>query len=250
MSRKKGSFASRRTILKWSLGGLGVAALASLPTRLTAQPAAQPSTGITSNGFKVLTFSANDIGILNFALLLEELEAAFYAAVIQSGRITDPREIDYIRQVGAHEAEHVRFLRNTLEGGVVFQTEDLVFNQDTLRAILADRNTILNTAVALEDLGVHTYNGAGPSLRNPTFLLAAGSIVSVEGRHAASIRALLELPVTETTCERAVSRDNLVPELNPFIGSPYDELYTFKQVLEIVRALNILRNPINGKLFA
>ncbi len=79
----KGFWPSRRTLLKWGLCGLGAAALTTIPKAVTAQG--------NIFGVKALTFNADDIGILNFALLLEELEAAFYAAVVQSGKITNPR---------------------------------------------------------------------------------------------------------------------------------------------------------------
>ncbi len=241
MSRIKGS-ASRRTLLKWGLCGLGAAALTTVPKLVTAQG--------NIFGVKALTFNADDVGILNFALLLEELEAAFYAAVVQSGKITNPTELDYMRTLGAHEAEHVTFLRGVLGANATFATNQLSFNKPGLNAVLQDRETILNTAVSLEDTGVHAYNGAGPSLKNPTYLLAAGSIVSVEGRHAVGARALLQRPATELPSERKVSDAELVPELNPFKDRAYDELYTPKQIVAIVSSLNLLNNPITGALVA
>jgi hypothetical protein len=51
---------------------------------------------------------------------------------------------------------------------------------------------VLNAAKTFEDLGVSAYNGAGYLLQNTTFLLLAGKIVSVEARHAAAIRELLQ----------------------------------------------------------
>lgn len=241
MKRRKVSSTSRRSLLKWGLCGLGAVALTTLPKRLTAQ---------TEDGIKTLTFNADDIGILNFALLLEELEAAFYLLVIKSGTITDPRELDYMRALGAHEAEHVKFLRSVLGEDTTFATKDLSFNRAGLDALLSDRDTILNAAVALEDTGVHAYNGAGTSLTNPIYLLAAGSIVSVEARHAAGVRGLLRRPATEPDSDRTVSDAELVPELNPFKGRAYDELYTPNQIVAIVGSLNIINNPINGALVA
>lgn len=240
MKKRKAS-STRRTLLKWGLCGLGAVALTTLPKRLTAQ---------TDNGMKTLTFDADDIGILNFALLLEELEAAFYLLVLKSGKITDRTELDYITALGAHEAEHVKFLRSVLGENTTFETKDLTFNTSGLDALLIDRDTILNSAVALEDTGVHAYNGAGTSLTNPVYLLAAGSIVSVEARHAAGARGLLQKPATEPDSDRKVSDAELVPERNPFKGRAYDELYTPKQIVAIVGSLNILNNPINGALVA
>ncbi len=230
---------SRRSLMKWGLVGLGAAILTGVPQALMAQ-----------GSMKMLTFNANDIGILNFALLLEELEAAFYPAVIASGKIIDNKELDYLQALGRHEAEHVKFLRDVLGNNAMFQTRDLSLNQRGLEMLVSDRTKILNTAIVLEDLGVHAYNGAGPSLTNPTYLLAAGSIVSVEARHAAGVRSLLGRPSTEPDSERLVQNADLQASLNPFKGRAYDELYTPKQIISAVSSLNILNNPINGSLVA
>ncbi|MEH2287096.1 ferritin-like domain-containing protein [Nostoc sp.] len=240
MNRKLSS-TSRRALLKWGLCSFGGAALTILPKKLMAN---------TISSSKTLTFDANDVGILNFALLLEELEAAFYLFALRSGKIKDKKEFDYLQAIGSHEASHVTFLRQVLGANAKFKTKDLCFNQAGLNAVLKDRDTILNTAVSLEDTGVHAYNGAGTSLKDPTYLLAAGSIVSVEARHTAGVRALLKRPTTELDIERAVNDANLVPALNPVKGKAYDELYTPKQIVAIVGSLNILNNPINGALVA
>ena len=50
---------------------------------------------------------------------------------------------------------------------------------------------MLNLSRSFEDMGVSALNGAGPLLRNPIFLAAAGSIVSVEARQVAIIRDLM-----------------------------------------------------------
>ncbi len=170
--------------------------------------------------------------------------------MIKSGKITDAKELDYLKALGNHEAAHVKFLRGVLGNNALFQTSDLNLNQPGLNALLTDRTKILNTAVTLEDLGVHAYNGAGPSLTNPTYILAAGSIVSVEARHAAGVRSLLGRPSTETDNERLVSNANLQANLNPFKGRAYDELYTPKQVVAAVGSLKVLNNPIDGSLVA
>ena len=236
----RGTSSSRRTLLKWGLFGFGTAVLTGIPKVLIAQ----------TNDAETLTFEANDIGILNFALLLEELEAAFYPAAVSSGKITDSKELDYLEALGDHEAVHVDFLREVLGSDVSFETNDLSFNRQGLSRLFTDREKILNTAVTLEDLGVHAYNGAGPSLTNPTYILAAGSIVSVEGRHAASVRGLLGRPATEPDSDRLVSEGDLNADLNPFKGRAYDELYTPQQVVSVLSSLNILNNPIQGSLVA
>ena len=241
METRKLSSTSRRTLLKWGICSLGTAAIASLPKAVNAR---------SRRRAKALTFNPDDVGILNFALLLEELEAAFYAAVVKSDKISDGKELEYIKALGSHETAHVKFLRDVLGENASFKTSDLSFNKSGLAALMTDRNKILNTAITLEDVGVHAYNGAGPSLKNPTYLLAAGSIVSVEGRHAAGVRSLLEQPTTESDSDRAVNDADLITDLNPVKGRAYDELYTPKQIVAIVGSLNVLNNPINGELVA
>ena len=237
---RKGYYTSRRGLLKWGLLGVGTFALSSVPKALRAQ----------TPTVRTLTFNADDVGILNFALLLEEIEATFYQAAVNSGRVTNAREVEYLRSIGNNESEHATFLRSVLGNNVAFQTNDLSLNQSALANLLRDRDTILNTAITLEDLGVHAYNGAGTRLTNPTFLLAAGSIVSVEGRHVAGLRSLQGRPVTELPSEQKVSDANLVAAINPVRGRAYDELFTPRQVVEVVRSFNILNNPIAGALVA
>ena len=232
---------SRRGALKWGLLGLGGVALATLPKTALAR---------SFSPLKPLTFTADDIGILNFALLLEEVEATFYVLALQSGKITDRSEYEYLRAIGRHEATHVTFLRKVLGRKAAFNSRDLIYSRSGFSPLLKSRDAILNAAVMLEDTGVHAYNGAGPSLKDPTYILAAGSIVSVEARHSAGVRGLLGRPATQVPSEDSVPKEKLIPELNPFNGRAYDELYTPKQIIAIVGSLKILNNPINGALVA
>ncbi len=254
---------SRRDLLKW---GLAATALAAMPTALAAcsdedVPTSPTPTPTPTGGVKTITLGVDDISILNFALLLEELEAAFYTAAVASNKFdANSPEQKYMVAIKAHEVAHVSFLRTVLGNNAKFTSAELAstLKASTLATMLASQQSILQTAMALEDTGVHAYNGAGPYLKNATYLLAAGSIVSIEARHAAAIRALLGLPSTEAdsnggarvggiTDGQLKASDNLVK------GRPYDELYTPKQVLGIVLSLNVLdttKIAINGALVA
>lgn len=138
METRKLSSASRRTLLKWGICGIGTAAIASLPKVLNAR---------SSRRGKTLTFNPDDDGILNYALLLEELEAAFYAAVVKSDKISNGKELEYIKALGSHETAHVKFLRTVLGKNASFKSSDLSFNKSGVAALMTDRNKILNTAV-------------------------------------------------------------------------------------------------------
>ncbi len=136
----------------------------------------------------VVNLGSGDIGILNYAYALEQLEAAFYTQVISTpyGGISS-KEMEYLKDIRDHEIAHREFFKNVLGnkriGGLIVNFSNIDF---------ASRASVLGTARAFEDLGVSAYNGAGELLENLNYLLLAGKIVSVEARHAAAIRDLLD----------------------------------------------------------
>jgi len=128
-----------------------------------------------------------DIGILNYAYALEQLEAAFYIKVVSSFYSgASAKEQEYLTDIRDHEIAHREFFKNVLGdkaiGNLLVDFSSINFN---------DRGSVLGTAKAFEDLGVSAYNGAGQLLQSPDYLLFAGKIVSVEARHAATIRDLI-----------------------------------------------------------
>lgn len=131
---------------------------------------------------------SGDIGILNYAYALEQLEAAFYLKVVSSyyQDVTE-KEKKYLNAICAHEIAHREFFKNAL-GDKAIGALKVDFSSIDFKS----RSSVLGTAKAFEDLGVSAYNGAGELLQSGTYLLLAGKIVSVEARHAASIRDLLK----------------------------------------------------------
>ena len=169
---------TRRTILKWSATGtlVGVAAFGGL--RL-------PGFGMTPAFAADL--GAGDIGILNYAYALEQLEAAFYSKVIETpyADITEA-ETALLTDIRDHEIAHRDFLKTALAADAIPDLE-----VDFSAVDFGARTSVLTTAQTFEDIGVSAYNGAGQLLTNPEYLLAAGRIVSVEARHSAAIRNLV-----------------------------------------------------------
>lgn len=134
-----------------------------------------------------VNLGSGDIGILNYAYALEQLEAAFYikvASSFYSGATS--KEITYLEDIRDHEVAHREFFKTALGKKAI---GNLLFDFSTID--FSSRTSVLGTAKAFEDLGVSAYNGAGELLQNPDYLLLAGKIVSVEARHAAAIRDLL-----------------------------------------------------------
>ncbi len=130
---------------------------------------------------------SGDIGILNYAYALEQLEAAFYIQVIStpySG--ISAEETIFLKDIRDHEIAHREFFKNALGGSAIPALE-----VDFSSINFASRASVLGTAMAFEDLGVSAYDGAGYLIKDANYLLLAGKIVSVEARHAALIRELI-----------------------------------------------------------
>jgi len=134
-----------------------------------------------------MNLGSGDIGILNYAYALEQIEAAFYTKVAQSpyAGIT-ASENAYLTDIRDHEVAHREFFKAAL-GTNAIGTLELKFDA----VDFSSRTSVLATAKTFEDLGVSAYNGAGELLQSATYLLFAGKIVSVEARHAAAIRDML-----------------------------------------------------------
>ena len=125
----------------------------------------------------------NDIKILNFALTLEFLEAEFYEqAVTNNVAGNDAIVSKFARVVAEHEADHVKFLRGALGSKATkkpdFDFGETVTNIDQFKA----------TAQVLEDTGVRAYLGQVANILQGPVLSAAGTIATVEARHASWIR--------------------------------------------------------------
>ena len=128
----------------------------------------------------------NDIGVLNYAYALEQLEAAFYARVLEEGTFSGSQEA-VISDIAAHEDIHRLSLQTLLQTAAI---RDLTPSFGGIN--FGSPADVLETAQTFEGLGVSAYNGAADLLSSEAFLGAAGSIVSVEARHAAAIRDLTD----------------------------------------------------------
>jgi hypothetical protein len=127
--------------------------------------------------------SPSDAAILNFALTLEYLQAAFYTETERAGAVR--AELARVpRQLGAVERAHVKALKDVLGRTAVKRP---AFN---FQGTTEDQVKFLKTAVAFEDLGAAAYKGQATRVDSPALLAAAVAIHSVEARHAAWMRYL------------------------------------------------------------
>ncbi|MEA2448459.1 MAG: hypothetical protein QOG63_391 [Thermoleophilaceae bacterium] len=152
-----------------------------------------------------------DVDILNFALTLEYLEAAFYEeAVSKAGLSGDAKSL--AQEIGGHEKMHVDALTGAIKkaGGKPVAAPKVAFP-------LTDEASFLKLAQAFEDTGVSAYNGAAPMIQSPDILGAAGSIVQVEARHAAAIRLLAGKSPTPGAFDSPLDKSQVLKAVKPFI---------------------------------
>lgn len=200
----------RRSVLKWA-GATAIAAAAfgvDVPGLRLSHAFAQAGVDL----------GAGDVGVLNYAYALEQLEAAFYTQVLASpyGGMTRG-ERSLLQDIKAHEVAHRTFFARTLGGNRI---PNLTPNFAAVD--FSDRSSVLTTASTFEDLGVAAYNGGGAAIQSPKILAAAGSIVSVEARHAETIRHLVGTPgvVDAQGLDRALLPSQVLPQAAPFIATP------------------------------
>jgi ferritin-like protein len=127
---------------------------------------------------------ASDIAILNFALTLEFLEAAFYRQAVRKGHLHGDTKV-FAGIVAKHEAVHVKTLKSVL-GSKAVKSPKFDFKGTNLH-----QGSFQKTAFALENTGVHAYLGQAGNLKTGALLAAAASIVTVEARHAALIAQIM-----------------------------------------------------------
>lgn len=185
-----GKATGRRTFLQWcgAAATLVAAGCSDDATRTITEvlPAPPPDT-LPDPGNTLVNLGSGDIGILNYAYALEQLEAAFYIRVVENFPADfTAEERRVFTDLRNHEVAHREFLKAKLGNNAIGAVTP-IFSMVNFNS----RQSVLQTAMTFEDLGVTAYNGAGPLLKDATFLAAAGKIASVEARHAAALRDLL-----------------------------------------------------------
>ena len=151
-----------------------------------------------------------DVGILNFALTLEYLEADFYRQAAKVGLKGEYKSL--AKQFGAHEQAHVAALKATIKklGGKPVKSPTFAFGLKSQ----ADFETL---AITLEDTGVSAYNGAAPMIKSKEVLAAAGGIVQVEARHAAALRFLGGMAPTKGPFDQPLAKAAVLKAVKPLI---------------------------------
>ena len=127
--------------------------------------------------------SPHDTAILNFALALEYLQAAFYTEAERIGALHGALA-HQAHVVGMHERSHVEAFKALLGTAAI---KEPTFN---FHGVTGNPSAFRSTAVAFEDLAVAAYKQQAPLIQSRSVLAGAIAIHSVEARHAAWIRRL------------------------------------------------------------
>jgi hypothetical protein len=180
-------------------------------------PAAFAAAG---SGRPPASFGKGDVGILNFALTLEYLEAAFYNGATAANLPLSAQARAFLVTVTKDENAHVKFLKEHL-GSKATKEPKFDFNGANTNAEM-----FMKTAQVLENTGVHAYSGQALNIKAAAYVKAAVSIVTVEARHA-SVVGLLNEGATPSGGEIAPN-------------GPFDTPYTASQVLAAVKSTGFI----------
>ena len=223
---------TRREMLRRAgIGGaavFGVGALLSPLDALAAATSGQKGQYSTSGSRSIRRGkpNANDVKIGNYALTLEYLEAAFYAAAVKAD-FPDADINAAAKKLAVHEAAHVAALRKVLGRSAV---KPPTVNTATVGKLLADQNTFIKTAAAIEPVGTAAYAGAGPYINNLAIVKAALSIHSVEANHAAYTAALVKLKGIDSKADPA--------------PNAFNPAFSFSKTIKTVSGLNLVKGDL------
>jgi rubrerythrin len=159
---------------------------------------------------------ANDVDILNFALTLEYLEAAFYSQALKQVRGMSGDVKELATTLRDNEDAHVDALMSAIKGagGKPVNAPGVDFGD-----AFGSEKSFLKLAQTFEDTGVSAYNGAAPAIESKKVLAAAGSIVQVEARHAAAIRRLNGVPISDGGFDKSLEMEQVLQAVKPFVKS-------------------------------
>lgn len=140
---------------------------------------------------KAYADQATVVDVLNFALLLEYLEAEFYNVGMDTpGLLTGTARTVYM-QIQKHENAHVKLLQTALGSAAISKPGFDFSYKGAFPDVLTNYYTYIAVSQALEDTGVRAYKGQAPRLINDKSVLqTALQIHSVEAKHAARVRVL------------------------------------------------------------
>jgi hypothetical protein len=190
----------------------------------------------------------SDLQILNFALLLERLEATFYTEAVgtapigersHDGRLSEFDDDDsglgivvdlelglgdddededredstyeYLQRIRNHEQAHVDALAGAIEkaGGTPVKSPGFTFPYDSKEEFIA-------LAQVFEDTGAAAYTSAAPHINNSAYVAPAAQILAVEARHASYLRGLNSKVPFPRSFQKTLTVQQIKDRIAPF----------------------------------
>jgi len=114
------------------------------------------------------------------------------------------------------ETAHVTFLKGALQKAGV-----PVRPKPTFKGLMqADLDSFAKLSQVFENVGVGAYLMAAPAITTKAYLAAAGSILTIEARHAGFLDVLLGKPVSDNgPFDKPIMQADIVKDVSPFIDS-------------------------------
>jgi hypothetical protein len=201
---------------KTALAGAGAVSGGAVLSALT--PGALGASALAaSSGRPPASFGKGDVGILNYALTLEYLEAAFYNGATAANMSLSSQAAAFLKVVTRDENAHVAFLKSHLGSKAAKEPKFDFKGANTNPAMF------MTTAQVLENTGVHAYSGQALNIKSAAYVKAAISILTIEARHA-SVIGLLNDP----------SGEMIAPD------GPFDTPLTASKVLAAVKGTGFI----------
>ena len=184
-------------------------ALASAPLVLAAA---------SSEAFAAGSLPQAVVDVLNFALTLEYLEAAFYKMGNEADGLIPSDYQPLFRTIGKHETAHVALLKGAL-GSAAVEAPKVDFTAGGKYAdVFSNFKTFATLSATFEDLGVAAYKGQAGNLIGTPVLTTALQIHSVEARHASAVRPLIGKAGTPTAFDKPLSKAKVLAAAKPFLA--------------------------------
>jgi Ferritin-like domain len=212
LARATGDPVSRRKFMALTGGSAAAAAFLAACGSDDSTNATTMSGSGAGGDSETAQFGKGDVGILNYALTLEYLETAFYADVVKSG-LFKGAELEAIKKFGQEEAEHVEALTQAVK-----QLGGMPAAKPKTKFPLKSAKSVVELAATVENLGAAAYLGQAANIKSPEVLASALAIHSVEGRHAATLNAMLGRSITpDGAFAKPADAKTVLKSVEPFI---------------------------------
>ena len=161
---------------------------------------------------------AQVVDVLNFALTLEYLEAAFYPEGLSSRGLIPSSVRDVFRTIAEHEVAHVALLQGALGSAAVAKPAVDFTAGGQYPDVFSNFTTFLTLSITFEDLGVAAYKGQAGNLAGTPVLTTALQIHSVEARHAAEVRRIGSLSSWDGAFDQPKTKAQVLAAATPFLA--------------------------------